>query len=182
MRISGKGESRPITPPLDVTRDVESLGGWDFPPLAGITEAPVLRPDGTVLIEPGYDVATGLYYVPAPGLTVPPIPAAPTDGELTMAIEIVREVLCDFPFDSEASRANGYGALIAPVLRPAIEGPAPLPIIDKPPPGSGASRLLSTHSNPRTSPSSWPASSQVAYRSSSAPTFSKSPPAAGPPH
>lgn len=141
MRISEKGESHPITPPLDVTRDVESLGGWDFPPLAGITEAPVLRPDGTVLIEPGYDVATGLYYVPAPGLTVPPIPAAPTDGELTMAIEIVREVLCDFPFDSEASRANGYGALIAPVIRPAIEGPAPLPIIDKPQPGSGASLI-----------------------------------------
>lgn len=139
VRISGKGEPHAITPPLDVTRDIESLGKWDFPALAGITEAPVLRPDGTVLTQPGYDAATGLYYVPAPGLVVPPIPDVPADGKLQAAIRLVREVLCDFPFDSEASCANGYGALIAPVMRPAIDGPAPLPAIDKPQPGSGAS-------------------------------------------
>jgi hypothetical protein len=141
VRINEKGESHAISPPLDVTRDIESLGEWDFPPLAGITEAPVLRRDGTVLTQPGYDVATSLYYVPAPGLVVPPIPEAPTDGELKATIELVLEVLCDFPFDSEASRANGYGALIAPVMRPAIDGPAPLPAIDKPQPGSGASLM-----------------------------------------
>ena len=138
VRTTEKGKS-PISPPLDVTRDVESLGAWNFPPLAGITEAPVLRRDGTVLTQPGYDAATGLYYVPAPGLVVPLIPETPTDAELKVAIELVLEVLCDFPFDSEASRANGYGALISPVIRPAIDGPAPLPAIDKPQPGSGAS-------------------------------------------
>ncbi len=140
IRISEKGESHAVTPPLDVTRDIESLGSWDFPPLGGITEAPVLRRDGTVLMQPGYDLATNLYYVSAPGLVVPPIQEAP-NGELKAAIELVIEVLCDFPFDGEASRANGYGALISPVMRPAVDGPAPLPTIDKPQPGSGASLM-----------------------------------------
>jgi len=138
VRTTKKGNS-PVSPPLDVTRDIGSLGEWDFPPLAGITESPVLRPDGTVLIKPGYDTITGLYYVPAPGLVVPPIPEVPTNTELETAIELVLEVLCDFPYDSEASRANGYGALIVSVIKPAIEGPVPLPCIDKPQPGSGAS-------------------------------------------
>lgn len=141
VRMSEKRETHATTPPLDVTRDIESLGVWQFPPLAGITESPVLRHDGTVLTQLGYDPSTGLYYVPAPGLAVPTIPEAPIDNELSAAVELVIEILCDFPFDSEASRANGYGALITPILRPAIDGPVPMPVIDKPMPGSGASLM-----------------------------------------
>ena len=84
---------------------------------------------------------TNLYYYPSPKLKVPPIPDKPTDNDVKAAIELALETFCDFPFDSEASRANAVGALIAPILRPAIMGPAPMPIIDKPQPGSGASLI-----------------------------------------
>ena len=40
-------------PPLDVVRDLGSLPEWGFPPLEGIVEIPVLRPDGTILDSPG---------------------------------------------------------------------------------------------------------------------------------
>lgn len=141
VRIDERGVSRPIAPPLDVTRDIDSLGAWDFPALESITESPALRLDGTVLTMPGYDVITRLYYAPAPGLKVPTIPDTPTESELKVAIGLVLEILCDFPFDSGASRANAIGALLTPVLRPAVNGIAPLPIIDKPQAGTGASLI-----------------------------------------
>ncbi len=62
------------SPPRDLVQDAMSLGDWSkwaFSVLAGIVEQPVIRPDGSILDIPGYDVATGLYYAPAPGLVIP---------------------------------------------------------------------------------------------------------------
>jgi hypothetical protein len=50
-------------------------------------------------------------------------------------------LLGDFPFVDSASRANALALLLTFVLRPAILGPVPLAIIDKPGPGTGASLL-----------------------------------------
>lgn len=130
-----------VSPPLDVVKDCLSLGNWQFPPLLGITEAPVIRPDGTVITEQGYDASTNLYYFPSPKLSMPPIPDKPTDSEVKAAIELVLEPVRDFPFDGEASGANALAAMFTPILRPMIDGPVPLVIIDKPQAGTGASLL-----------------------------------------
>ena len=136
-----KAGSDPIPPPFDVVRDCLSLGEWEFPSLVGITEAPVLRPDGTVLCSPGYDIKTRLYYAPADSLSVPAVPDTPQDDELSAAITLAVEALADFPFDSQASRANALAVLFTPIVRPMIDGPVPLTIIDKPQAGTGASLL-----------------------------------------
>ncbi|MFC1910631.1 hypothetical protein ACFLXC_05035 [Chloroflexota bacterium] len=135
-----KSDTTVIPPPLDIVRDINSLGDWKFPALLGITEAPFIRPDGTVFTTPGYDSLTHLYYAPAPGLVVPSIPQKPSSSELKAATELVLEVLCDFAFTDEVNRANAVGALITPVLRPLI-GLAPMAVFDKPQPGTGASLL-----------------------------------------
>lgn len=141
VRITAKGDWVAVTPPLDVARDCLSLGEWQFPALLGITEAPVIRTDGTVMNKPGYDSATNLYYYPAPKLTVPPIPDSPSDSDVKAAIELALEPLADFPFDTEASRANAIAAMFTPILRPMIDGPVPLALLDKPQQGTGASKL-----------------------------------------
>ena len=141
IRNSTNGNKMAVSPPLDMVRDIASLGEWQLPPLLGITEAPVMRPDGTVLDRPGYDEQTNLYYSPSPKLSVPPIPDKPTEDDIKAAAELVLEPLCDFPFDSEASRANAVATMFTPILRPMIEGPVPLAIIDKPQAGTGASLL-----------------------------------------
>jgi len=140
IKYNAKGEAFVTPPPLEIVRDVQSLGDWQFPALLGITEAPVIRPDGTVLATPGYDSATHLYYAPAPVLVVPPIPENPTDSEVRAATELVLEVICNFPFVDEASHANAVGALMIPILRP-LMGLAPMAVFDKPQPGTGASLL-----------------------------------------
>ena len=141
VRILAKDDRVAVPPPLDVVRDIGSLGDWQFPPLLGITEAPVIRPDGTVMNKPGYDSATNLYYFPSLKLVVLPIPDEPTESDVKAAIELALEPVCDFPFDSEASRANALATMFTPILRPMIDGPVPLALFDKPQQGTGASLL-----------------------------------------
>jgi len=133
-----------VPPPLDVTRDCLSLGDWDFPILSAITEVPVVRPDGGMLISPGYDATTKLLYWPSPNLSIPKIQDNPSKDDLKKAAELIIEAVCDFPFDSMESAANTIGTLITPVVRPCIEGPVPATVIDKPTQGTGASLIAET--------------------------------------
>ena len=132
---------RDVAPPLDVVRDVHSLGAWPYPPLEGLAEAPFPRPDGSIVDQAGYDPATRLYYAPAPSFRLPPIPDQPSVEEVQGAVTMLGEVIADFPFVDEASRANALALLLTPILRPLIDGPVPLAAIDKPQSGTGASLL-----------------------------------------
>jgi len=144
IKVQKKKEEAEITavpPPLDVARDILSLGQWSLPPLQGIIQAPVIREDGTILSEPGYDAATKLYYMPTPELSIPEIPDSPTYEDALKAMAFLMEVISDFPFDSDASRANALAVMITPLLRPLIVGKVPMALFDKPQPGTGASLL-----------------------------------------
>jgi hypothetical protein len=129
----------PTSPPKGAASDILSLPGWDFPTLSGVVSTPVLRKDGTVLTSPGYDEASGLFYRPSPGLYVPDIKEEPTKEDAVGAAQyLLTEVLGDFPYVDQASRANALAALITPLVRPVIDGCTPLFLFDKPTPGSGA--------------------------------------------
>lgn len=133
----------PTTPPLDVVRDFLTVPeGWpNIPIIRGIIQNPVIRPDGSVLERKGYDPDTQLYYYPPSDTQVPTIPATPTGNDVLDASTLLREVFCDFPFDSETSRANVLAALMSPVVRPLVTSPVPLCVIDKPQVGSGATLI-----------------------------------------
>jgi len=141
VRDGGKNGPVPISPPLDVVRDCLSIGDWNFPRLVGVTEAPVMRPDGTIVTTPGYDDQTYLYYRPAQSLDVPPIPNEPTRDDIEASTELLLEPVADFPFDGQASLANALATMATPILRPMIDGPVPLALFDKPQQGTGASLL-----------------------------------------
>ncbi|MCK8519490.1 hypothetical protein [Methanoculleus sp. 7T] len=137
------GDERPAHPPREVVRDILSLpaAAWRVPHLAGVTGTPVFHQDGTIHATPGYDEVSGLYYFPAAGFALPPVPAVPTREEVAAALETIGEVFADFPFCGPADRANAIGALFTAVLRPGIAGSVPLYLTDKPQAGSGAGLL-----------------------------------------
>lgn len=139
QQVSKEGDRSGVRPPLDVMRDVLILKEWKFPNLVGVSSVPVIRKDGSVLVRPGYDVDTGLYY--HSDLSIPPISTNPSENDVRVAVELIREVLYDFPFDSVGSRANAVAALVTPVIRPLIDGVVPLAVIDKPQAGTGASMI-----------------------------------------
>jgi len=148
---------KPATLPLDVVREIRALTVPDirerlklaagasnpFPPLEGLTEIPVLRRDGTLLESEGYDSETMLYYRPAEGLRVPPIPAKPDAEEVSAAVDLINDKLADFGFSGAADRANTFGLMLTAVVRPALGmGCVPLMCVDSPAQGSGKGLLV----------------------------------------
>ncbi len=141
VRIGFKGPQH-SAPPDDIVQDIlRGRGQWPFPPLDALVEFPVFRPDGTLLDTPGYDKATGLAYVPVPGLTIPLIPTHPTDDDLVAAITLIYEAIGEFPFQDKASEANAIALLLTPIIRQAINGHVPLALLDATRPGTGKSLL-----------------------------------------
>jgi hypothetical protein len=111
-----------------------------FPELRGVVHHPIVRPDGSIRAREGYDPQTG-FWCSLGELDIPPVPQHPTDEDLKQARAILDDLLCDFPFVDEASRANAWALLLTPLVRTAFEGPTPLFLIDKPSPGTGATLL-----------------------------------------
>ena len=77
--------------------------------LDGVVTHPVLRPDGTILSQPGYDLTTRLYY--EPNRDYPVIPEQPTKDELEAALKILKEPFQDFPFRDEHHRSAAIAGL-----------------------------------------------------------------------
>lgn len=111
------------------------------PPLAGITQLPIVRPDGSIRTERGYDRASCFMLDAPSGLAIPPVPGAPTDEEVQEAIGAFDDLLVDFPFVDAASRANALAMVITPIVRPAIRGCVPPFVIDAPRMGTGKGLL-----------------------------------------
>lgn len=130
-----------ISPPLDVVKNILSMGTWKFPPLEGIVEAPILRADGSVFNQQGYDKATSTYYIPAPNLKVPAISKEPTRKEIKEALNLMEEIFEDYPFTDDISKANTYALLLTPLIRPIFDGLVPMAVIDAPDKGTGKSML-----------------------------------------
>jgi hypothetical protein len=132
------------SPSGDVVKDLASLPAWPgLPALRGVVEVPVFGRDGVLVDRPGYHPAAQLWYEPAPGLTVPPVPARPTAADVARARDLILvELLGDFPFEDEASRAHAVAALLLHFVRELIDGPTPFHLLDAPTEGTGKTLLV----------------------------------------
>jgi hypothetical protein len=107
--------------------------------LEGIIEAPTMRPDGSLLVTPGYDDLTGLLYLPSGKFE--PVPDAPDQAQATAAAAELLEVVEDFPFASDEHSYAFLSALLTALVRPSIEGPCPVFLLDANVPGTGKNLL-----------------------------------------
>src|ERR1019366_3278235 len=84
-----------VQSPLDVPRHIlaQPASTWGMPGLEGLVETPTLRRDGSVLDTEGYDEVSGLYYLPAQGLTMPHIPDRPTSDEVAAAVVLINRII-----------------------------------------------------------------------------------------
>jgi hypothetical protein len=138
--VPGEREPKPTDPSVKVVKDVLALSAWpEFQPITGIVTSPVMRADGSIHNWPGYDPETRTYY--AGGLRLD-IPEKPTKEDAAECAQyILNEVLCDFPFADEASKANVLAALLTVVTKNLVNGNTPLGLVDKPQAGTGASLI-----------------------------------------
>jgi hypothetical protein len=133
--IASKKTQIHVAPPMNTVDDILTLPSWpDIPPLAGLISGPVLTPQKTIIREPGYHRGSGLLYV-GERLDLPSIPS------VEEALEVLNDLLCDFPFADQASKANTIALLLSPPTRYIVPGCLPLFAIDAPTPGTGKGLL-----------------------------------------
>lgn len=119
----------PAHPPGWSVSAVHSRGRWrGIRYLEAVVEYPVLRPDGTILQDPGYDASTGLLLEPAG--SPPTIPLSPSHADALRARDRLLEVVADFPFAGAIYKAAWLAGLLTPLARFAYTGPATLFLVD----------------------------------------------------
>ncbi len=112
-----------------------------LPKLKQVVSIPVVSPKGKLVSTPGYDKESGIYYA-ADQNCLPKINLQANKQDAIDAIKwINEEILHDFPFVDDASRAAAISIAILPFVRPLISGPTPLYLLDKPTAGTGATTL-----------------------------------------
>ncbi|SRR6266568_812331 len=131
-----------VSPPKDAVQDILAMkpDEWPFPPLEALVQTPIIRPNGTVLDTPGYDQATGIYYMPQEGLNLDLIPPHPTHEEVKAAAAFITGFIQDFPFEGRADHANTVGLLLSTVTRQMFKH-VPLALIDATKQGTGKGLL-----------------------------------------
>lgn len=122
---------------------VDARGEWPgVPRLMGVSDAPVLRADGSVWQTPGYDPITGVLYEPSGEF--PPIPDTPTLDDARSSLAVLLEMVSDFQFETADHRAAWLAGLLTPLARFAFGGPTPLFLIDANVRGAGKGLLAQT--------------------------------------
>lgn len=130
----------PTDPPPTAAMVLLSRDGeWRFRRLSGVITTPTLRPDGTILEEPGYDAATQLLLLDPPAM--PKLASKPSRKVALAALARLDGLLDEFPFTDPASRSVALSALITPVVRGAIPV-APMHVTKAPVAGSGKSYII----------------------------------------
>lgn len=115
-------------------------GLWKAQPLVAAINAPTLRPDGSVLDQPGYDAATGLLFVNT-AVEFLPIPQQPTYEHAQAALAFLfNEVLSGFPFAAPHDRSAALSALFTAMVRHGLKN-APMHLFNAPVMATGKSLL-----------------------------------------
>ncbi len=125
----------------------------EFPRLASIARSPIVRPDGTVCAENGYDEVTGVLIDLSEGVLGISVPEHPTDAEIALARELLLDLFAmdgaggydGWVFKTVADQTNAVAALVSGPVRPAT-GPSPLFVVDGLEPGSGKGGLVEVQS------------------------------------
>jgi hypothetical protein len=97
-----------IDPPMQHLRVIlASERRWRFPHVTSVITMPTLRPDGSLLIEPGYDPETELCLMP--GFEIPPIPEQPSKDQARAQLKLLIDLLSEFSFKGTGSDKGSDG-------------------------------------------------------------------------
>jgi hypothetical protein len=135
-----EGGGARIDPPDKIAEILLARGARRLRPLLGVIDAPILRADGSILEEDGYDEATGLYVHKSAGLRGVRIPNNPTREDAVKAVSVLKMPIAQFPFVSAADQSAFISGVLSAVMRPVLET-VPMIAFTAPAAGSGKSTL-----------------------------------------
>jgi putative DNA primase/helicase len=126
-------------PPKEIAQTILARAGeWKFPTIIGLITTQTMRPDGSMLTEAGFDSSTQLLLVDPPAM--PAVSTNPSKTCALAALAKIEDLLVEFPFVDEVSKAVALSALLTPIVRGAFPV-APMHAFDAVMAGSGKSYL-----------------------------------------
>jgi putative DNA primase/helicase len=143
VKYDGRAKRMNLTnPPHETAATVLArVGDWGFKTIMGVISTPTMRPDGSLLMEQGFDEATGLLLVEPPAL--PDIPDQPTRENALEALQLIEGLLVGFPFVDDVAKSVALSAVLSTVVRGAFTV-VPMHASRAPTAGSGKSFLWDT--------------------------------------
>ncbi|NOU14230.1 MAG: hypothetical protein HOO92_09780, partial [Methylococcaceae bacterium] len=140
MRYDKRAEDWVVCdPPEKHARILHDATGYPhLPVLNGIARQPYLRPDGSLMTDAGYDVATGMFGVF--NARQFKMPAIPTRQQAELALATLSDLLSEFAFKTEHDKAAALAAILTAVLRSSLPQ-APMFHVKAPSIASGKSYL-----------------------------------------
>ncbi len=128
-----KGKKGPyavaVPPPRPQVLAALERGRWPgVRDLRGVLEAPAMRPDGSIIQDPGFDHATGYLY--EPNAKFLPVADRPTQSDAVRAFVRLAEPFAEFPYVSGAHRSATIASVLTLFARPAIHGAVPCWVFD----------------------------------------------------
>lgn len=108
-------------------------------PIETVTETPVMRPDGGIVKEPGYDHATRIYY--RPNCDYGDFLENPTHEDAKQAANRILSLVDEFPFVMDCHRGAWLSNVLSVIGRFMFNGPCPVFIYDAAQSQSGKTML-----------------------------------------
>lgn len=129
VKVSETSEGTKYTPSLPPDWAVDAILAHNELPFrraVGISEIPILRPDGRLHRVPGYDPQTGWIYEPPRGFVLKDSTGPLDQARAAECYRRLCEPFLDFPFSQPCHLSAAVSCLLSMIGRPAIDGPVPL--------------------------------------------------------
>jgi hypothetical protein len=142
VRRRESGRVANALPSREAARDMMALPDPSLPTLEGLVTVPVVGHRGELIASAGYHAEDRLFLSLPDTLAGLDVPVSPPVGDIAQARSLLlEELLGDFPFADQASRAHAMAAIVVSFVRAMIDGCTPLHLIEAPTPGSGKGLL-----------------------------------------
>ncbi len=136
-----RGDEEPANPPMKVIDYMLGETAEQLPQLNGLVSSPYCLPDGTIVIESGYNERSG-FFMDGGISDMEQVPEHPTEQQVQDAKDLlIDDLLVDFPFVTDADRAHAITVALTCLARPMFEGPTPLFVFNAPSEGTGKGLL-----------------------------------------
>ena len=116
VKVNAEGQRIGVTLLERVAHLYLALDAWGLRPLNGITSAPLVTDDGSIVAADGYDSRLGIWCALMPRLEVP---ATPSRADAETALAVLRETFRTFPFADSPFVERG-GVTLVDTSKPAM--------------------------------------------------------------
>lgn len=139
--VEGEQGFKQVNPPEPRVRAAGERGSWPGSrKLDAISSSPIIRPDGTVVAEDGYDASTRTYVRLSKPFAA--IPERPTHSDAVLAYKRLSDVFVDFPYEKPEYVSATIACVLTLLGRTMFTGSVPCWVFDATSPRSGKSLQL----------------------------------------